>query len=775
MIEGSELAQYHRKLRKTEFEVVPMTRLDHYQSPIEYEVFAMGSLMREAEFARETYESAFNRTYQYTLDPAHEVFPQKKGSNTYFIRIRAEPLVASTDNLPFAPGIGTDVTIVTPENEFLGNVISTDQYLLIMEVKCLKGRESLVLNDQQGHFTFGNPQPAFRAARQAIRGLMWGRPNIPPLNWLQKLLLAHENAAISRHGPGKFRAILPIEAHTRLNPDQQNAFFHGASFGESPKARLTIVQGGPGTGKTAVILALILNAMRTKKKILLSAETNFAVRLCVGVLNTYLSRKEIPTSGIFWIQREALETLGGSGDIEDVDEVEQSTPSYISERMRLALAESLAKQTEVEDFSLTKLISQKLRYLQDPDYRSKYQETEFRNLVPLNLARKALQAAHVGSVADTGGPSLELMTAGDRPDLPDPEEDTDLVQIAQKNFDIAWLTTCQYYMSNQARVVFVTAVTATSHLLRGFTPSTIIIDEASQITEVAAITVVATFFRSTEKLILAGDLHQNQPFVGASKYNEFAKTTQTSLMERMMITGVPSIFLKTQYRMHPHISSTVSRLFYDGRLIDGPNVMSRPDDGIFQTFLRQQLPQCTRHSIFFHVPGARMYRAKKGGSKVNPKYVTAVRYILQALIQAGATEGQIGLLTFYKAQLNIYQALIPPAVEAMTVDSSQGREFDFVIVDPVTPGESDYSLGFLTDPRKINVALSRAKIGLVIVGSKGMGNVRFTNVGAKIWKDIVKDHELNGAVHDLALSGREVEDRFGIPGDLYQDAQRDRR
>ncbi len=463
MIEDSELAQYHRKLRKTEFEVVSMTRLNHYQSLIEYEIFAMSSLMREAEFARETYESAFNRTYQYTLDSAHEMFSQKKGSNTYFIRIRVESLIASIDNLLFASGIDTDVTIVTSENEFLENVISTNQYLLIMKIKCLKEREFLVLNDQQEHFTFENSQSTFRAARQIIRDLMWRRLNILSLNWLQKLLLTHENAAIFRHDSKKFRAIFSIEAHTRLNFDQQNVFFHDASFEESLKTRLTIVQSSSKTRKIAMILVLILNVMRIKKKILLTAKINFVVRLCVSVLNTYLSRKKISSSEIFWIQRETLQILEESEDIENVNEIEQSTSSYISERMRLAFAESLAKQIEMKDFFLTKLISQKLRYLQDADYRSKYQKTEFRNLIALNLARKALQATHVESVADTEESSLELVTTDDRSDLSDSEENIDLVQIAQKNFDIAWLITCQYYMSNQARVMFVTAVTAISH------------------------------------------------------------------------------------------------------------------------------------------------------------------------------------------------------------------------------------------------------------------------------------------------------------------------
>jgi superfamily I DNA and/or RNA helicase len=160
---------------------------------------------------------------------------------------------------------------------------------------------------------------------------------------------------------------------------------------------------------------------------------------------------------------------------------------------------------------------------------------------------------------------------------------------------------------------------------------------------------------------------------------------------------------------------------------------------------------------------------------MNLKYVIAVRYILQALIHVGVTKEQIELLTFYKTQLNIYQALISSTVKVMTVDSSQRREFDFVIVNLVTSSESDYSLSFLTNSRKINVVLSRIKIELVIVDNKEMRNIRFTNVNTKIWKDIVKNHELNETVHDLTLSDREVKDRFEIFDDLYQDAQRDRR
>ena len=153
---------------------------------------------------------------------------------------------------------------------------------------------------------------------------------------------------------------------------------------------------------------------------------------------------------------------------------------------------------------------------------------------------------------------------------------------AQKDFDKCWRAAGQYYVVKQTQVVFVTAATSTTKLLKDFRPSTTVLDEASQMTEVATVSVIATFFQNVQKLVLAEDLMQNSPFVRSDNRNEFAKTTSRSLMERMMITGVPSRFLSVQYRMHPHISDTISRYFSQGRLLDAPNVSGRVEEGIFR-------------------------------------------------------------------------------------------------------------------------------------------------------------------------------------------------
>lgn len=107
---------------------------------------------------------------------------------------------------------------------------------------------------------------------------------------------------------------------------------------------------------------------------------------------------------------------------------------------------------------------------------------------------------------------------------------------------------------------------------------------------------------------------QNYPFVGSTRRNEFFIITERSLMKRMLLTGVPSSLLRTQYRMHPHISEMISRLFYEGRLIDGENVKHREEDKRYSNKFSPSVifPGSKRHSIFVNVTNGRLYKSKKG-------------------------------------------------------------------------------------------------------------------------------------------------------------------
>ena len=786
MREGTELFQYHQKLRGDKSQVMPMIAHEIYQSAIEYEVYAIGSLMRSVQYAEESYEHAFNRYYEFSLDLSGIAASRKAASSVYFIQLQVEPWMSDTDNLPSAPGVGTDVKIQSQDNIFLGRIVSTRAYNVIMKVKRVRGTDALILNEKRGLFTFGNASSKFVAERQAIRGVMWGRLGIPQKNWFKAILLGHENLAMSDQSIGISKPHPSIDAHERLNSNQKVAFLHGISFGVSSRARLTIIQGPPGTGKTAVILAFILRAMICGEKILVCAETNSAVRLCAGVLNTYLKDHNLPSHGVYVVQRDALQAFEEEVDEEEVDEeeideIDEEMPQYLTEKIRSQLAEGLEGESEIRGFHLSEYISTRLRLLRDPAHSQSYTVTERRLLRQLIWSKKIAIEINIVAATDDDipvtGPSTALLRykAPPRVVVEDPEEELKRIREAHKQYEKCLSNVCQYYIGKSTRVVFVTAATSTIRYLKEFHPVTVVMDEASQMTETNTVTVVAQFFPSIQKVILVGDLKQNKPFVGSFTQNEFAKTTEISLMERLIRTGVPSCFLSCQYRMHPDICSTVSKYFYEARLTNAPNVFNRPGDGIFERLLAAHISTCTKHSVFISVNNGTLYSAKKGGSKVNPQYITAVQRLVSSLLNLRALPDQIGILAFYSAQSRVHQDESPKGVHVSTVDAAQGREYDYVVVDTVTPGGRDYSLGFLTNTKKINVALSRARHGLLIVGNRYIGDVDYPNQGATIWKNIVADHQAGGALVEMSVDARRVQQSHSIPGHLYTHASRGER
>lgn len=75
----------------------------------------------------------------------------------------------------------------------------------------------------------------------------------------------------------------------------------------------------------------------------------------------------------------------------------------------------------------------------------------------------------------------------------------------------------------------------------------------------------------------------------------------------------------------------------------------------------------------------------------------------------------------------------------MTVDRCHKHAFNYVIVETVSPGERNYSIGFFTKFKQMNVASSRIKHELIIIHSQDMKKVIFANNGAKAWASIIQD------------------------------------
>ena len=108
-------------------------------------------------------------------------------------------------------------------------------------------------------------------------------------------------------------------------------------------------------------------------------------------------------------------------------------------------------------------------------------------------------------------------------------------------------------------------------------------------------------------------------------------------------------------------------------------------------------------------------------SKANFWTVSTAAHLVIHLLASGIKAQEIGLTTFYSAQADCYRKLLPTAattldwedkagLEAVTVDGSQGKEREILIIDVVTPGSKGYSLGFIAHPKRTNVALTRARM-----------------------------------------------------------------
>jgi superfamily I DNA and/or RNA helicase len=173
--------------------------------------------------------------------------------------------------------------------------------------------------------------------------------------------------------------------------------------------------------------------------------------------------------------------------------------------------------------------------------------------------------------------------------------------------------------------------------------------------------------------------------------------------------------LSVQYRMHEAIMSFSSREFYDGslyadasvcghRLCDLPGVHAAPlTDGPVQ---------------FIDTAGASDDEeiAPDGESRRNPKEAALVARKVRELLKAGVPADGIAVIAPYAAQVRLLRELLPvPGLEIDSVDGFQGREKEAVVLSLVR-SNVEGEIGFLADVRRLNVALTRGRRKLLIVG-----------------------------------------------------------
>ena len=291
---------------------------------------------------------------------------------------------------------------------------------------------------------------------------------------------------------------------------------------------------------------------------------------------------------------------------------------------------------------------------------------------------------------------------------------------------------------DRAQVLCCTCIGVGHQLLDGRKFTRVLLDEATQATEPASLVPLV---RGARQIVLVGDHRQLPPTVISRRAENGG--LRRSLFERLVAMGIEPMLLDTQYRMHPAISDFPNRTFYEGRLVDGITAADRPNPaGLLWN--DWEVPMA-----FLPVNGDELL-SPDGASKENPAEAGWVAKILENLLQAGdLEETDIGIITPYAGQVRAIRDALPErndSVEVHTVDGYQGREKEVIIFSCVR-SNSDGIVGFLSDARRLNVALTRAKRGLIVIGDPD--TLRNDETWAS-WLDYIRGRNLE-AWHILGM------------------------
>ncbi|KAJ4494825.1 P-loop containing nucleoside triphosphate hydrolase protein [Lentinula edodes] len=270
----------------------------------------------------------------------------------------------------------------------------------------------------------------------------------------------------------------------------------------------------------------------------------------------------------------------------------------------------------------------------------------------------------------------------------------------------------------------------------------LLVEEAGEILESHVITALSS---SIEQVILIGDHKQLRP-----KVNNYNLTVEKgdgydlnrSLFERLVLKGYPHETLVAQHRMRPEISAIIRHIIYPD-LLDAPKTLNRPNIFGLQdnvVFIDHSQPEGENGSI---------YDKRDLGSKASKQNLFEARMVLKIikyLVQQGYRTDDLVVLTPYLGQLSTLQqelqaetdpvlndldnfelvqaGLIPRSsqnsnkkkLRLATIDNYQGEESDIVVVS-LTRSNNNNDIGFMFAQERLNVLLSRAKNGMVIIGN----------------------------------------------------------
>lgn len=323
-----------------------------------------------------------------------------------------------------------------------------------------------------------------------------------------------------------------------------------------------------------------------------------------------------------------------------------------------------------------------------------------------------------------------------------------------------------------SKVVLSTLHGAGSRQLLGEQFDVVVIDEGSQALEAQCWIPLLLTRGGISKLVIAGDPMQLPPTIKSittsqtsaaptpASSTQVPATLETTLFSRLLALHGDELkrLLTTQYRMHERIMAFPSLELYGSALIAAPSVAAHLLTTLPYPVAETEATSApllfidTQGGEFPEDPGIDPAAPKatrlalSSESKSNAMEARLVAMHVAALVDAGVKELDIAVLAPYNAQVALVAALVRPrhpGVEVNSVDSFQGREKEAVVISLVRSNEKRET-GFLKDVRRINVAVTRARRHLCVVGDSD--TVASEKGFLKRWLEWLGDEARSGAV-----------------------------
>ncbi|CAK8538107.1 unnamed protein product [Lathyrus sativus] len=615
-----------------------------------------------------------------------------------------------------------------------------------------------------------------------ISNALNSRPEGEHLNIIKTVLGSHlisgencQNCLSEENSQASFIKEDMIICSQKLNECQQDAVLSSIDMMNCNHADIKLIWGPPGTGKTKTVACLLFSLLKLKSRTLTCAPTNTAVLQVAirlhGLVMDSLEHDRYGLGDILLFGNSKRMKLSSHPGLEDIfldNRVENLMECFdpitgwktnLRSMIRLLNSmEEFAKKKRKAVFGYRWRFGEqtkKLKFLMQSLYTHMPKscislETVKKMLQALDLLRSigiSMWQVKFKSNKDGSIPAyfqtlyvrrdecLSILSSlSHTVSIPEFDQRGNMrVEVGDFCLSNACLILCT--ASSSVKMYYSAMVKPVEFL---------VIDEAAQLKECES--TIPLQLTGLRHCILIGDERQ-LPALVKSKIADKCEFGR-SMFERLVILGYKRHMLNVQYRMHPSISLFPCKEFYDEKLFDAPVVR---EESYKKLFLRGEM--FSSYSFINIAKGKE--KLGQGQSLKNMVEVAVISEIIKSLnkvFMRTKKKVSIGIISPYNAQVYEIQEKVKQytlasnsgfSVNVRSVDGFQGGEEDIIIISTVRSNGSG-NVGFLSNRQRANVAITRARYCLWI-----LGNASTLINSDSVWRNVVLDAKRRGCFHNV--------------------------